>query len=48
MPTGRRHLPVSRDASKTFSVAPRRHARSPAFDPYRNAGLFSDDIQDLR
>ena len=23
------------------------HGRSPASDPYRNAGLFGDDIQDL-
>jgi hypothetical protein len=39
---------ISRDAGKTFSRPLRvSHARSPSFDPYRNAGLFGDDIQDL-
>jgi hypothetical protein len=39
---------ISRDSGKTFSRPLRvSHARSPSFDPYRNAGLFGDDIQDL-
>jgi hypothetical protein len=39
---------ISRDGGKSF-VKPVRvsHAKSPAFDLYRNAGLFGDDIQDL-
>ena len=39
---------TSRDAGKTFSKPLRvSHAKSPARDPYRNGGLFGDDIQDL-
>jgi len=39
---------ISRDGGKTFSKSLRvSHSRSPAFDLYRNAGLFGDDIQDL-
>jgi len=39
---------ISRDGGRTFSRPLKvSHARSPAFDPYRNAGLFGDDIQDL-
>jgi len=39
---------ISRDGGRTFSRPLRlSHARSPAFDRYRNAGLFGDDIQDL-
>jgi hypothetical protein len=39
---------ISRDGGKTFSEPLRvSHARSPAFDPYRNAGRFGDDIQDF-
>ena len=39
---------ISRDSGKTFSKSLRvSHGRSPAFDLYRNAGLFGDDIQDL-
>ena len=39
---------ISRDAGKTFAKPVRvSHAKSPAFDRYRNAGLFGDDIQDL-
>jgi hypothetical protein len=39
---------ISRDGGHSFS-APLRisHARSPAHDAWRNAGLFGDDIQDL-
>jgi hypothetical protein len=39
---------ISKDGGKTFSRSLRvSHAKSPAFDVYRNAGLFGDDIQDL-
>ncbi|MDE2261990.1 MAG: exo-alpha-sialidase [Gammaproteobacteria bacterium] len=39
---------VSKDGGHSFSTPLRiSHARSPAVDPYRNAGLFGDDIQDL-
>lgn len=39
---------ISRDGGRTFSRSVRvSHARSPAYDKYRNAGLFGDDIQDL-
>jgi hypothetical protein len=39
---------VSLDGGKTFSRSLKiSHARSPAFDVFRNAGLFGDDIQDL-
>jgi hypothetical protein len=39
---------ISRDSGKTFSPPLRvSHAKSPAFDAYRNAGLFGDDIQDF-
>ncbi len=39
---------ISRDGGATFSTAHRiSRAKSPASDPYRNAGLFGDDIQDL-
>jgi len=39
---------ISRDGGRTFSKSLRvSHGRSPASDPYRNAGLFGDDIQDL-
>lgn len=39
---------ISRDGGQSFSDSQRvSHARSPAFDKYRNAGLFGDDIQDL-
>ena len=39
---------ISRDSGRTFSKSLRvSHGRSPAFDLYRNAGLFGDDIQDL-
>jgi len=39
---------ISRDSGKTFSKPLRvSHAKSPAIDPYRNGGLFGDDIQDL-
>ena len=39
---------ISKDGGKTFSKSLKvSHARSPASDPYRNSGLFGDDIQDL-
>jgi len=39
---------ISRDGGATFSKPLRvSTARSPAFDRWRNAGLFGDDIQDL-
>jgi hypothetical protein len=39
---------ISKDGGHAFSRPLRiSHARSPAVDPYRNAGLFGDDIQDL-
>lgn len=39
---------VSKDGGKTFSKSLKvSHARSPASDPYRNSGMFGDDIQDL-
>lgn len=39
---------ISKDGGRAFSDPLRiSHARSPAVDPYRNAGLFGDDIQDL-
>lgn len=39
---------ISRKGGHPFSRSLRiSHARSPAVDPYRNAGLFGDDIQDL-
>jgi len=39
---------ISRDGGLSFSQSqPVSHARSPAYDKYRNAGLFGDDIQDL-
>ncbi|MDH4125829.1 MAG: glycoside hydrolase [Gammaproteobacteria bacterium] len=39
---------VSLDGGQSFGASHRvSHARSPAFDKYRNAGLFGDDIQDL-
>ena len=39
---------TSRDGGKTFSKPLRiSHTKSPARDPYRNGGLFGDDIQDL-
>lgn len=39
---------ISNDGGRTFSKSLRvSHAKSPASDPYRNAGLFGDDIQDL-
>ena len=39
---------ISRDGGFRFSRPLRvSHARSPAYDVYRNAGLFGDDIQDL-
>ena len=39
---------ISKDGGHTFSKPLRvSHAKSPASDPYRNAGLFGDDIQDL-
>jgi hypothetical protein len=39
---------ISKDGGHAFSDPLRiSHARSPAVDPYRNAGLFGDDIQDL-
>lgn len=39
---------VSRDGGRTFTRSLRvSHARSPGSDPYRSAGRFGDDIQDL-
>jgi len=39
---------TSQDGGKTFSKPLKvSHAKSPARDPYRNGGLFGDDIQDL-
>lgn len=39
---------ISRDGGHSFSKSIRvSHARSPAFDPRRNAGHFGDDIQDF-
>jgi hypothetical protein len=39
---------ISKNGGHAFSRPLRMsHARSPAVDPYRNAGLFGDDIQDL-
>lgn len=39
---------ISRDGGRTFSTSLKvSHGRSPAYDKYRNAGLFGDDIQDL-
>jgi hypothetical protein len=39
---------ISKNGGHLFSRSLRvSHARSPAVDPYRNAGLFGDDIQDL-
>jgi len=39
---------ISRDGGHSFSKSVRvSHARSPAFDPIRNAGHFGDDIQDF-
>jgi hypothetical protein len=39
---------ISKDGGRLFSRSLRiSHARSPAVDPYRDAGLFGDDIQDL-
>lgn len=39
---------ISKDSGKTFSKPFKvSHGRSPASDPYRNSGLFGDDIQDL-
>jgi len=39
---------ISTDGGSSFSGSQRvSHARSPAFDRFRNAGLFGDDIQDL-
>lgn len=39
---------ISRDGGRSFSKSVRvSHARSPAFDPHRNAGRFGDDIQDF-
>jgi hypothetical protein len=39
---------ISRDGGKTVSRPLRvSHAKSPARDPYRNGGMFGDDIQDL-
>jgi hypothetical protein len=39
---------ISKDGGKTFSRSFRvSHGRSPASDPYRNSGMFGDDIQDL-
>ena len=39
---------ISKDNGKTFSKSLKvGHARSPASDPYRNTGLFGDDIHDL-
>lgn len=39
---------ISRDGGRHFSRSLRiSHARSPAVDPYRDAGLFGDDIQGL-
>lgn len=39
---------ISRDGGNRFSQPQAvSHARSPAYDLYRNAGLFGDDIQDL-
>lgn len=39
---------ISRDGGFRFSPPQQiSHARSPAYDTYRNAGLFGDDIQDL-
>ncbi len=39
---------ISKDSGKTFSKPLRvSHAKSPGRDPFRNGGLFGDDIQDL-
>lgn len=39
---------ISRDGGHSFTKPLRvSHARSPASDPYRNAGRFGDDIQDF-
>ena len=39
---------ISRDGGAAFSKPLRvSHSRSPAYDRYRNAGLFGDDIQDF-
>lgn len=39
---------ISKDGGKTFSKSLKiSHGRSPASDPYRNSGMFGDDIQDL-
>ena len=39
---------ISRDGGRTFGKTLRvSHARSPASNPYRSAGRFGDDIQDL-
>jgi len=39
---------ISLDGGPTFGASQRvSHARSPAYDKFRNAGLFGDDIQDL-
>jgi hypothetical protein len=39
---------ISRDGGASFSTSLKvSHGRSPAYDKYRNAGLFGDDIQDI-